>query len=54
MTRGEIQVFLASIHAISNDLSKAKDVPASVFAELSAMESLLKKEWEVNPKAMFR
>ena len=51
MTRGEVQVFIASLHVISSELSKVEaPIPPRVYAELSAMEAVLKKEWEENPR----
>ena len=52
MTRGEVQVLIASLHVVSDELAKADcKVPGRVFAELSAMERFLKQEWDENPKA---
>lgn len=51
MTRGEIQVFIASLHVISSELAKVKSqIPDCVYAELSAMENVLKRELEDNPR----
>ena len=51
MSRGEIQVFIASLHVIHDELAPIKgEVPARVYAELSAMETYLKREWESSPK----
>lgn len=51
MTRGEIQVFIASLHVISSELAKVEaPIPGRVYAELSAMENFLKKEWEENSR----
>lgn len=51
MTRGEVQVFIASLHVISAELAKVDaKIPDRVYAELSAMENVLKREWEVNPR----
>ena len=51
MTRGEIQVFIASLHVISSELAKVEaPIPERVYAELSAMENFLKREWEENPQ----
>ena len=51
MTRGEIQVFIASLHVISSELAKVEaPIPERVYAELSAMENFLKREWEENPR----
>lgn len=51
MTRGEVQVFIASLHVISSELAKVEaPIPDRVYAELSAMENFLKKEWEDNPR----
>ena len=51
MSRGEIQVFIASLHVIYNELAPIKgEVPARVYAELSAMETYLKRELETNPR----
>ena len=49
MSRGEIQVFIASLHVIYDELAPIKgEVPARVYAELSAMETYLKRELESN------
>ena len=51
MTRGEVQVFIASLHVISSELSKVEaPIPPRVYAELSAMENVLKRELEENPR----
>ena len=51
MTRGEIQVFISSLHVISSELAKVEaPIPGRVYAELSAMENFLKREWEENPR----
>ena len=51
MSRGEIQVFIASLHVIYDELAPIKgEVPARVYAELSAMETYLKRELETNPR----
>lgn len=51
MTRGEVQVFIASLHVISSELAKVEaPIPDRVYAELSAMENFLKKEWEENSR----
>ena len=51
MTRGEIQVFISSLHVISSELAKVEaPIPDRVYAELSAMENFLKREWEENPQ----
>ena len=51
MTRGEIQVFISSLHVISSELAKVEaPIPERVYAELSAMENFLKREWEENPQ----
>lgn len=51
MSRGEIQVFIASLHAIRDELAAVKDqVPEKVYAELSAMEIFLKRKLEDNSR----
>lgn len=51
MSRGELQVFIASLHVISDALAPIREqVPDRVYAELSAMEQYLKREWEGNPR----
>ena len=51
MTRGEVQAFIASLHVISSELAKVESpIPVRVYAELSAMENVLKREWEENPR----
>ena len=51
MSRGEIQVFIASLRVIHDELAPIKgEVPARVYAELSAMETYLKRELEANPR----
>ena len=51
MSRGEIHVFIASLHVIHDELAPIKEeVPARVYAELSAMETYLKRELETNPR----
>lgn len=51
MTRGEVQVFIASLHVVRDELAKANaEVPARVLSELSAMEAFLKREWDENPR----
>ena len=51
MTRGEIQVFIASLHVISSELAKVESpIPDRVYAELSAMENFLKRECEENSR----
>lgn len=51
MTRGEVQVFMSSLHVISVELSHVQaPIPPRVYAELSAMEAVLKKELEENPR----
>ena len=51
MSRGEIQVFIASLHVIHDELAPIEsEVPARVYAELSAMEAYLKREWESSPR----
>lgn len=47
MSRGEIQVFISSLHVIHDELASiGSQVPDRVYAELSAMEAYLKKELE--------
>ena len=51
MSRGEIQVFIARLHVIHDELATIEgEVPARVYAELSAMETYLKRELESNPR----
>ena len=51
MTHGEVQAFIASLHAISSELAKIESpIPDRVYAELSAMENVLKRELEDNPR----
>ena len=51
MTRGEVQVFIASLHVISSELAKVEaPIPDRVYAELSAMENFLKRECEENSR----
>ena len=51
MTRGEVQTFIASLHAISSELAKVESpIPDRVYAELSAMENFLKRECEENSR----
>lgn len=49
MSNGEIRVFIASLHVIHDELAPIEgEVPARVYAELSAMEAYLKRELESN------
>ena len=49
MSNGEIRVFISSLHVIHDELAPIKgEVPARVYAELSAMEAYLKSELESN------
>lgn len=50
MTRGEIQVFMASLRVIREELAPIrKNIPEKVYAEISAMEKFLKKDYEDRP-----
>ena len=49
MSNGEIQVFIASLHVIHEELAPIEgEVPARGYAELSAMEAYLQREPESN------
>ena len=51
MSRGEIQALITSLHVIRDELAPIKDeVPARVYAELSAVESWLKREIDRGPR----
>ena len=51
MSNGEIRVFISSLHVIRDELAPIeREVPARVYAELSAMEAYLKRELETNPR----
>lgn len=42
---------MASLHVIRDELAPMKDeIPDKVYAELSAMETYLKREWEDSPR----
>lgn len=52
MSKGEIHVFIASLRAIHDALVQSKgEIPASVYAELSAMEAYLKRKLDEDPPA---
>lgn len=44
MTKIDLQLFRASLHAIENELSKMnEDVPKKVYDELSAMDKVIER-----------
>lgn len=50
MTRGEAQAFIASLHAIANELKDGGiDIPPKVQDELVAMEHVMEKELGKEP-----
>ena len=55
MTRGEIQVFISSLHVIATELEKVDvQIPVKVYDELHAMEHVLKRELEDSSLKVFK
>ena len=46
MTRGDIQIFISSLHVIVDELNKVQaKIPNRVFQELNDMEKVLKRDY---------